>query len=158
MHDRLVTSAHAKYALMGDGTGSAPPGPDRTVTPALPPGGGHLFSPAKQVSAWRPCRQSLASIALPDRRHVAEQALQQPDSSVLGQRLVPVAALGGLDARGASRGALTGRNCLDGCAQPVAGGGGGARGEARAPVVPVVDKDGEPAGCRVQLVGDGGDV
>src|ERR1700728_4530714 len=97
--------------------------------------------------------QSLAIPQLPD-RHVAEQALQQPDSSVLGQRLVPVPALGGLDAGGASRGALTERNCLDGCAQPVPGGAEAALGEARAPVVPVVDKDGEPAGCRMQLVGD----
>src|ERR1700733_11535151 len=102
--------------------------------------------------------QSLASIALPDRRHVAEQALQQPDSSVLGQRLVPVAALGGLDARGASRGTLTGRNCLDGCAQPVPGGAEAALGEARAPVVTVVDEDGEPASGRMQVVGDAADV
>src|ERR1700735_5858413 len=101
--------------------------------------------------------QSLAVLELPG-RHAAEQALQQPDSSVLGQRLVPVAALRGLDARGATRGTLTGRNCLDGCAQPVPGGAEAALGEARAAVVPVVDKDGEPAGCRMQFVGDAADV
>ena len=78
---------------MGDGTGSAPPGPDRTVTPALPPGGGHLFSRVKLASASRNCMQSLAAPELYGRCG-AEQDLQEPDSSVLGQRLVPVPALG----------------------------------------------------------------
>jgi len=52
---------------MGDGTGSAPPGPDRTATPALPPGGGRLFSAssgphttphtraALRIPGWQPC-------------------------------------------------------------------------------------------------------
>jgi hypothetical protein len=90
MDDRLVTSARAKYALMGDGTGSAPPGPDRTVTPALPPGGGHLFFRVKHASPRCNFMQSLAVSEL----SAGEQALEQPDSSVLGQRLVPVPALG----------------------------------------------------------------
>src|SRR3984885_16190725 len=86
MHDRLVTSAHAKYALMGDGTGSAPPGPDRTVTPALPPGGGHLFSRVKQASASRNCTCNRlrflsypAAVTLPS-RHSSNRTAPSLDS------------------------------------------------------------------------------
>src|SRR5215472_19067497 len=114
---------------MGDGTGSAPPGPDRTATPVSPPRTGVASCSGFAGQCGTQLRRCLGLGVTPG---LAQQALQQDDGSRLGQRLVAVAAFGRLDAGGAAGGALAGGNCLGGGAQPVARGAEAALGEAGA--------------------------
>jgi hypothetical protein len=81
---------------MGDGTGSTPPGPDRSATPALPPGGGRLMSGHKgqMRDAFAGARLERDSALLTPAPAAAEQALQEQDRTGLGQRLVAVPAFG----------------------------------------------------------------
>ena len=106
---------------MGSGTGSAPPEPDRSATPALPPGGGRLFSCRGHVPVpdgpehdhgrfhgwsrdWVRGRvraradpgqaRASAGPAPASAGRSAQQARQQLRRPLLVQRMVPAAALG----------------------------------------------------------------
>src|SRR5258708_14059289 len=99
---------------MGDGPVAAAPGADRAATPVSPPRTGVALFPGSG-----PVRDALArsqtargsGVIAPG---LAQQAFEQRDRSRLGQRLVPVPALGGLDAGGAARAPPAGHNCLTG--------------------------------------------
>src|ERR1035437_7428694 len=112
---------------MGNGTGSAPPESDGTATPARPPGGGRLMSGL-----------GIAGLG-------GQQAFEQQHRSALRERLVAVAALGGLNPARAAGRALAACNRLSRCLQPWPGCGKAALGESRAPLMTVIHKDGQSA-------------
>ena len=118
---------------MGDGTGSTPPGPDRSATPALPPAGVASCPDTNgKCVASLPAQVVLGPGQLGAVTAAAQQALQQQDRARLGQRLVAVAAFGRLDAGRAAGRALAGGDRLSGRPQPVRRGSEAALGEARA--------------------------
>src|SRR5450755_2676309 len=119
---------------MGDGTGSTPPGPDRSATPALPPGGGRLMSGHKwqvrdALVRARPGRDSARLSPAPGPA-AAEQALQELDCAWLGQWLVAVSAFGRLNAGRAACRALAAGDGLRCRLEPVPGRPEAALGEA----------------------------
>ena len=74
-------------------------------------------------------------------RRVCQQGVEQADRARLVQWLVAVAAFGGLDARRAPLLALTVRDGVPSCAEPLEGPAVAALSKAGAAGVPVVDED-----------------
>ncbi len=146
---------------MGDGTGSAPPGPDRTVTPALPPGGGHLLYGHRGQ-----CVASLCGAAGASRLSPAETAPASPSrhsssrtAPGLDSGSLPFPHLGDWMHDGAPGRALAARDGLGrGRCSHSLGRAEAALGEAGAAVVPVVDEDRQPAGSRVEVGRDPADI
>jgi len=91
-------------------------------------------------------------------RGISKQAVKQCERALLGQRLVAVAAFGGLNAGRAAGRAFAASDGKCGGAQPLRRGREAALGEPGAAIVPVVNEDCQPAGLRVQVRGHPADI